>query len=184
VDPDRPGVRYPDGQNWDIATYGLPAGTNSVTATLYYQTTSKDYVEFLKNENTTNTAGQTILNAWSTNGRAAPVAMARDSVSLQTLDTPGVALPKVLALRALTNPFRGRLDLVLALPKTASVRFEVIDVMGRVVRKDPAVRLVAGEHRLTWDGRTNEGRDVSPGAYWASVWVDDRRLVRHVVALR
>ena len=176
--------RYPDGQNWDIASYGLPAATASVTATLYYQTTSKEYVEFLNSENATNTAGQTMLNAWTGNGRAAPVVMARDSVSLQTLAAPGVSIPTVLSLRALSNPFRGRLDLVLALPMAANVRVEVLDVTGRVVRRLPAARYEAGEHRLTWDGRANDGQPVSPGAYWASVWVDDRRLVRHVVALR
>ena len=50
-----------------------------------------------------------MLDAWTGNGGAAPTVMASDSVSLQTLDTAGVAVPKVLALRALTIPFRGRL---------------------------------------------------------------------------
>ena len=184
VDPNGPSPRYPDGQNWDIASYMLPPGTNSVTATLYYQTAGKEYVEFLKNENVTNGAGTTLYNAWTANGRSTPVAMARDSVSLQTLDTPGTSIPRVLALRALTNPFRGRLELMLALPQAADVRIEILDVAGRIVRKLPVARMVAGEHRIGWDGKGGDGRAVSPGAYWAAVWVNDRRLVRHVVALR
>ena len=113
----------------------------------------------------------------------APVVMARDSVSLQTLDTTG-AIPRVLALRALTNPFRDRLEMVLALPQAAEVRLEILDVAGRIVRRMPSARMVAGEHRIGWDGKGSDGRAVSPGAYWASVWINDRRLVRHVVALR
>ena len=64
VDPDHPGPgpRYADGQNWDAAVYGLPASTRSVSATLYYQTISKEYVEFLRDENTTNAAGQQLFD--------------------------------------------------------------------------------------------------------------------------
>ena len=184
VDPNGPTPRYPDGQNWDIARFMLPQSTNSVTATLCYQTTTKEYVESLKNDNVTNGAGTLLYNAWIANGRAAPVVMARDSINLQTLDAPGVALPKILALRALANPFHGRLDMVLALPQAAEVRIEILDVAGRSVRKLPSARMVAGEHRIGWDGKSSDGRAVNPGAYWASVWVNDRRLVRHVVALR
>ena len=50
VDPEwpGPGPRYADGQNWDAAIFPLPATARSLAATLYYQTTSKDYVEFLR----------------------------------------------------------------------------------------------------------------------------------------
>jgi len=37
--------------------------------------------------------------------------------------------------------------------------------------------VVAGEHRLTWDGLAADGHPVSSGAYWVTVWADDRRLV-------
>jgi hypothetical protein len=184
VEPGRPFPRYPDGQNWDFASYTLPATTNSVTATLYYQTTSKDYVEFLHGENTTTTAGQALFDAWISHGRAAPVIMAADSISLQTLAAPDHGLPKVLELRALGNPFEGRLDMMLALPRVANVRVEILDVQGRLVRRIPTARMEAGEHHVTWDARDASGRPVHAGAYWASVWVDDKRLVKHVVALR
>ena len=110
--------------------------------------------------------------------------MARDSISLQTLAAPDAGLPKVLALRALANPFHGSLDMQLSLPTAAVVRMEILDVMGRSVRRMPEARLAAGEHRLSWDGRDGDGRAVHAGAYWASVWVGDKRLVRNVVALR
>ena len=74
--------------------------------------------------------------------------------------------------------------MMLALPQAAAVRVEILDVAGRIVRKLPTARMIAGEHRIGWDGKGGDGRAVSPGAYWAAVWVNDRRLVRHVVALR
>jgi hypothetical protein len=39
---------YADGQYWDETTYTLPLETTSVTAKLYYQTSSKEYIDFLR----------------------------------------------------------------------------------------------------------------------------------------
>ena len=49
---DRPGLRpvgavYADGQYWDETAYTLPLETERVVATLYYQTASKEYIDFL-----------------------------------------------------------------------------------------------------------------------------------------
>ena len=58
VEYDRPGLRpvgadYLDGltgnlKNWDETTYILPPSAQTVLATLYYQTSSKDYIDFLR----------------------------------------------------------------------------------------------------------------------------------------
>ncbi len=69
------GYSYPDGQYWDETTYVLPTNAVFVDVTLYYQTTTKEYVEFLRDANVTNTAGQVLYDAWVTQGKAAPVAM-------------------------------------------------------------------------------------------------------------
>jgi len=183
VDPAGPNPRYPDGQNWDIATYALPKATQSVTATLWYQTASKEYVDFLNAQNTTNAAGATLQGVWAATGRSAPVAMARDSLNRATLDA-AIVDARELSMRPLTNPFTDGLTLLLSLPQAAQVRFDVLDVTGRIVRRQPEARLEPGDHRLTWDARTDDGRRVRPGAYWARVQVGNRVLVKHVVALR
>jgi PKD repeat protein len=69
------GYSYADGQYWDHTEYHLPAETARVEVTLNYQTTSKEYVEFLRDENVTNDAGQVFYDLWNTNGKSAPVAM-------------------------------------------------------------------------------------------------------------
>ena len=66
---------YADGQYWDDTQYDIPATANQVVATLYYQTTTKEYVEFLRDENVTNDWGNVLYNLWLTNGKSAPVAM-------------------------------------------------------------------------------------------------------------
>jgi hypothetical protein len=50
---DKPGLRpvgagYADGQYWDETVYPLPAEAESVVAVLYYQTASREYVDFLR----------------------------------------------------------------------------------------------------------------------------------------
>lgn len=69
------GYTYQDYQFWDETVFTAPSGTSYVEATLYYQTVSKEYIEFLKNENNTNNAGDILYNLWSANGKSTPVAM-------------------------------------------------------------------------------------------------------------
>ena len=184
VDPEIPGTRYADGQNYDLATYALPSTARSVSATLWYQSSSKEYVEFLRDENVTNTAGTAMHAAWAANRRSPPVLMARDSLVFDVLDTPRPTVPKQASLRAISNPFRGSLQVALALPHEQDVTLEIVDVTGRLVVRLPRGRLAAGEHRLFWDGHDATGRDVGAGVFWAVVPTDRTRLVQRLVRLR
>ncbi len=67
---------YADGQYWDDTEYLLPDSAAVMVVTLYYQTTSKEYVEFLRDENVTNDWGTVFYDLWTAHGRSAPVAMA------------------------------------------------------------------------------------------------------------
>lgn len=42
------GATYADGQHWDETTYALPSEVQRVNVRLYYQTASKEYVDFLR----------------------------------------------------------------------------------------------------------------------------------------
>lgn len=66
---------YADGQYWDTTSYVVPSSTDRVVVSLYYQTTSKEYVEFLRDNNTTNTWGTQLYNAWNSSGKSTPVLM-------------------------------------------------------------------------------------------------------------
>lgn len=69
------GYSYEDGQNFDITRYQIPEGAASATVTLYYQTASKEYIEFLHDQNVTDDRGDTILDAWENTGKSPPFAM-------------------------------------------------------------------------------------------------------------
>lgn len=184
VDPDQPGLRYADGQNWDEAVYPLPATARKVVAKLYYQTTSKEYVEFLKNENTTNTAGTTLYNLWVANGKAAPLLMESDSLSFGQSAVHDAGGPTRLSLVPIANPFQGELALRLDLVTPAPVTLEIFDVQGRTVTRREYGLLGGGAHRLTWDGHLSGGGDATPGLYWARVTAGPKALTQKVVRAR
>jgi hypothetical protein len=66
---------YEDGQYWDETIYQLPFIPDSVEVSLFYQTTTKEYVEFLRDENVTNSAGQLMYDLWDQNGKSHPELM-------------------------------------------------------------------------------------------------------------
>jgi hypothetical protein len=76
------GYSYADGQYSDDTLYAIPAGAASARITLYYQSTSKEFVEFLRDENVTSTLGQEIYDLWNNNGKCPPEMMAQVEVPL------------------------------------------------------------------------------------------------------
>ena len=74
------GAAYADGQHWDEVVYPVGASATRAEVTLYYQTTSREYVEFLRDQNTTTAAGNIMFDLWDDHGQAEPVAMAKTFV--------------------------------------------------------------------------------------------------------
>jgi uncharacterized repeat protein (TIGR01451 family) len=79
---DQPGLRpvgttYADGQYWDETLYQLPEGSNAVrvSASLYYQTASREYVEFLKANGGVD--GEALFDLWERTP-SPPILMAAD----------------------------------------------------------------------------------------------------------
>ena len=69
------GYAYADGQYWDDTVYDVPASAVRAVVTLYYQTTTKEYIEFLRDANVTDTRGQTAYDMWEMFGKSSPVDM-------------------------------------------------------------------------------------------------------------
>lgn len=78
---------YADGQHWDDTTFLIPLGAASAVARLKYQTTSKEYIEFLRDANSTGLEGQQAYDLWVAAGKSAPVTMAATTNGL--VDFPG-----------------------------------------------------------------------------------------------
>jgi outer membrane protein assembly factor BamB len=86
---------------------------------------------------------------------------------------------------AAPNPSPGSTRIPFELSGSAEVTVELFDVGGRRVR-----RLVAGEvfgvggHAVTWDGRTDGGREAPAGVYHYVLNVEGRREARRLVISR
>jgi len=70
------GATYADGQYWDEVVYPA-AGAVQAEVTLYYQTASREYVEFLRDENTTTASGAILFDLYDQVNPSTPVVMAR-----------------------------------------------------------------------------------------------------------
>ena len=66
---------YQDGEFWDDTQYQIPEGAVEAEVTLYYQTASWEYIQFLAEENRTNDWGDRLYDAWTQTGFSPPVAM-------------------------------------------------------------------------------------------------------------
>lgn len=73
------GHHYDDGQYWDDTLYMLPTGAVRAEVKLYYQSTSKEFVEFLRDENRTTSHGQQMYDLWNNNGKCPPTLMAQQT---------------------------------------------------------------------------------------------------------
>jgi len=85
------GYAYADGQYWDTTVYTFPFEPDEIAVSLYYQSTSKEYIEFLRDENITNNAGDIMYNLWNNNGKCPPELMKSTSWSGVTRWTGNVS---------------------------------------------------------------------------------------------
>jgi hypothetical protein len=86
------GYDYADGQYWDDTIYPLPPATQSLIARLHYQITTREYIEFLRDENHTNDAGLVLHALWADTGMAPPEEMASLNLSLVAPPVPDLSI--------------------------------------------------------------------------------------------
>jgi len=69
------GATYADGQYWDDTLFSIPPTATHAVVRVFHQTTSKEYIEFLRDENTTDGKGDIAYDEWEAAGKSAPVLM-------------------------------------------------------------------------------------------------------------
>jgi hypothetical protein len=163
---------YPNGQFWDNTTYRLPSAVTNVTATLYYQTASKEYITFLRDENVGNVEdwkhwGDSLYSAWSRRGKSRPVSMA--TITVQVIDlTTDVSnqdenLPARISLKQnYPNPFNPTTTIQFTIPAGTygNMSLRVFDLLGREVATLVNRRIDAGDHGVVFDAK-----DLPSGVY-------------------
>jgi hypothetical protein len=175
---------YEDESYSDRTEYTLPPEAVFIQATLYYQSTTKEYVEFLRNENVTNSAGDDLYDAWVAQGKAAPVAMVTDTIRIvPTGVEPSPSLRYALHA-AYPNPFNPVTRIDFELAARGRIWINVYDASGRLVRALVDETRSAGRHTTFWDGANNAGTRVATGVYFFKMKSGTFEQVRKVVLLR
>jgi hypothetical protein len=101
-------------------------------------------------------------------------------MSLADVRPGAVSTPSSLQA-ASPNPFRSSTTITYALDRAATVRLAVFDVLGRehlVLEEGPRE---AGDHRVSWDGRTRTGGRLAAGVYLVRLRIADRVETRKVI---
>ena len=93
VQADPVGTVFEEQHYWDDTTFTPTGGAVTARVTLYHQTTSKEYIDFLRDENTTNSAGTLAWDLWDQFGRSAPVEMQTLDYVLSTDDECAEPIP-------------------------------------------------------------------------------------------
>lgn len=166
--------------NYDRTNYmiPIPQGTLppvTVTATLRYQTASKEYVQFLRDEAVENgfpddcierlaglptkSRGEILYDMWTARGKCPPVDMgvAFDASTIGATHV-GSSVPSLaVRLAPSSGPTESVQRVLYELPERASVTLTVYDVSGRVVARLVDGVQPQGRHTAEWNvaGRTS-----------------------------
>jgi hypothetical protein len=182
------GVFYADGSYWDETRYALPSQTAAVCVMLRYQTISREYVEFLRDENAGNVFdwnswGTKLFTAWEQHGQSRPAMM--DSVSLPVPSTGGMGedrsgLPNVTELlQNYPNPFNPTTILTFRLAESGPVTLRVVDLSGREVARILDGPKEAGNYHALFDASA-----LPSGMYFTLLTAGNVTSVRKILFVK
>ena len=177
---------YEDGQYWDDTHYVLPNTAVTATVRVYYQAVSKEYILFLRDENTTTSDGQELFDLWNANGRGAPELMAEQTVAVQVITSvePGESEFRYGLGRVAPNPFGGQTTFEFGLAAPGVVDLAVFDVRGRRVRQLEDELRPAGRYTMQWNGRDENGQSLAAGVYFLRLQANEFVASQRVVLVR
>ena len=82
------------------------------------------------------------------------------------------------------NPFNPMTTIKFSLPADSRVKLNVYDLAGRLVTTLIDDNLVAAEHTVIWDGRTNTGQRVASGTYYYRLSADGFEQTKKMMLIK
>jgi hypothetical protein len=116
----------------------------------------------------------------SVGGDVASIASGHDGQSAPDQSMPGA----VHLEQNSPNPLNHETVIRFALPTDGDIRLQVLDLQGRVVRTLMDGRREAGPHRVTWDGRDDQGSVAASGVYLYRLTTPTRVVSRKLTLAR
>jgi hypothetical protein len=87
----------------------------------------------------------------------------------ETPDDDGAPIDRFAIESTTPNPFTGRTRITFALPDAGPVQLTIYDVSGRRVRELMDAARPRGRYSIDWDGRDQDGGQVTQGIYFARI---------------
>lgn len=87
-------------------------------------------------------------------------------------------------LLSFPEPMRREVNLGFRLSGAEWVSAAIVDVSGRLVRRLAGGQVPAGEHRIAWDGRGDDGRNVPVGVYYGVIRTREGSEQRRMTVIR
>lgn len=177
---------YADGQYWDVTTYTMPASVTNITATLYYQTSSKEYITFLRDENIGNPQdwrrwGDSLYASWSRRGKSRPVVMNTQTVAVTGVKPDEATLPATITLHQnYPNPFNPSTTIAFTLNREMHIILRVYDMLGQEVATLVKGKMQAGEHNTHFNAE-----NLPSGVYLYTLTADNKHIsTRKLIYIR
>jgi hypothetical protein len=82
------------------------------------------------------------------------------------------------------NPFNPSTTIKYTLPHHAHVKINIVDLLGRTVRRLVSGEKAAGTHVISWNGKDQKGTPVPSGVYLYSMTSEGFRMTRKLSLLR
>ncbi len=90
----------------------------------------------------------------------------------------------VFGLAAAPNPFNPTTTIRFHLAESGEINLAIYDIGGRLVRTLTEGEASSGEHRFQWDGKSDSGRDVASGTYFARLEAEGTVTSRQLKLIR
>ncbi len=82
------------------------------------------------------------------------------------------------------NPFNPSTTIAFTLPNASDVEVAVYNVLGQQVRSLVDQHMTAGEHSVVWDGRADNGSQLSSGVYFYRITADNVDVTKKMMMLK
>ncbi len=182
------GYHYDEGAYWDVTRYMLPGDVVQVEASLWFELASREFVEYLREENTGNPYdwnnwGERVHAAWEELG--APDLMTTTTVSVQE-GSPilGKVKPfeipvRIILAQNFPNPFNNATTIEFWLSTSSSVTLNVYDVGGRLVET-----LVSGSRDAGLHTASLSSSNLASGMYLYRLVAGNSSFTKKLVLIR
>ena len=123
------------------------------------------------------------ITVWTADGSRVLPVQARGVIPVAVAGAGLPPIPFRLEPNA-PNPFNPYTSLRFSLPEPAEVLLRVHDVAGRAVATLARGAYDAGEFQAVWNGRSDGGRGVPPGIYFAHLTAGEKKAVRKMLLVK